>query len=306
MSWPRLSLGCGNFGGIGSSPLFFGQGTNEEDAWAIMDAAWLGGIRWFDTADAYGGGRSEAIIGRWRSERRPDDLLITTKVANSVRGDPDDHGLAPDRIRRELAGSLERLGVDRIDLYLAHEPDPETPLADTVATFEELVADGVIGAWGLSNFDEAGIEEALAHGRPALVQNAYSLLNRDDERDVLPLCAAHGIAYAPFGPLAGGWLAGKYARGAAFPEGSRMTKRPEPYERFVDERIYDGLDLLAAEAASRGIDLPTLAYAWVLEHPAVTGAVCGPSRAEHLEPVLAALGLSLTSAERDRIGSFFV
>ena len=164
----------------------------------------------------------------------------------------------------------------------------------------------MIGAWGLSNFDEAGIEEALAHGRPALVQNAYSLLNRDDERDVLPLCAAHGIAYAPFGPLAGGWLAGKYARGAAFPEGSRMTKRPEPYERFVDERIYDGLDLLAAEAASRGIDLPTLAYAWVLEHPAVTGAVCGPSRAEHLEPVLAALGLSLTSAERDRIGSFFV
>ena len=133
MTWPRLSLGCGNFGGIGSSPLFFGQGTNEEDARAIMDAAWLGGIRWFDTADAYGGGRSEAIIGRWRSERRPDDLLITTKVANSVRGDRDDHGLAPDRIRRELAGSLERLGVARIDLYLAHEPDPETPLADTVA-----------------------------------------------------------------------------------------------------------------------------------------------------------------------------
>ncbi len=122
---------------------------------------------------------------------------------------------------------------------------------------------------------------------------------------MLPLCAAHGIAYAPFGPLAGGWLTGKYARGAAFPEGSRMTQRPEPYERFVDDRIYDGLDLLAAEAASRGIDLPTLAFAWVLEHPAVTGAVCGPSRAEHLEPVLAALELSLTPAERDRIGSFF-
>ena len=126
---------------------------------------------------------------------------------------------------------------------------------------------GAIGAWGLSNFDAAGIEEALAHGRPALVQNAYSLLNREDERDVLPLCAAHGIAYAPFGPLAGGWLTGKYTRGAAFPEGSRMTKRPEPYERFVDDRIYDGLDLLAAEAASRGVDLPTLAFAWVLSIP---------------------------------------
>ena len=126
-----------------------------------------------------------------------------------MTGDPADRGLAPDRIRRSVEGSLERLGVDRIDLYLAHDPDPDTPLADTVDAFEELRAEGTIAAWGLSNYDAAGIEEALAHGRPAVVQNSYSLLDRGDEEAVLPLCAEHGIAYVPFGPLSGGWLAGQ-------------------------------------------------------------------------------------------------
>ena len=122
---------------------------------------------------------------------------------------------------------------------------------------------------------------------------------------MLPLCGEHGIAYVPFGPLSGGWLAGKYARGAEFPAGSRMTMRPEPYEHLVSDRVFDGLDLLAAEAASRGVDLATLAFAWVLSHPQVTGAVCGPSRPAHLDPVLAALELPLAPEERDRIGSFF-
>ncbi len=151
MSWPRVSLGCGNFGGIGSAPAFFGQGNSEEEAFEIMDAAWERGICWFDTADAYGGGASESFIGRWSAARRPGGLLITTKVFNPVRGD-DGHGLAPDRIRRQVVGSLQRLGVERIDLYLAHDPDPEIPIAETIGAFEELVAQGKIGAWGLSNF----------------------------------------------------------------------------------------------------------------------------------------------------------
>jgi 1-deoxyxylulose-5-phosphate synthase len=305
MTWPQIALGCGNFGGIGSSPAFFGQGTSEEDARAIMDDAWESGIHWFDTADAYGGGRSEEFIGRWRADRRPDDLLLTTKVFNPVDGDPADKGLRPERIRRELAGSLKRLGVERIDLYLAHEPDPDTPLADTVEVFEELVAEGLIGAWGLSNYDAAGLEEALGHGRPALVQNSFSLLDRGDEAAVLPLCGEHGIAYVPFGPLSGGWLAGRYMRGTAFPAGSRMTLRPEPYRRLVDDSVFDGLERLAAEAEARGITMATLAFAWVLAQPNVTGAVCGPSRREHLQPVLAALDVSLSAAELERIGSFF-
>ena len=283
-----MALGCGNFGGIGSSPAFFGQGTDEEDAIEIMDRAWANGIHWFDTADAYGGGRSETFIGRWRAANRPEGLVLTTKVFHSTVGNPDDTGLAPDRIRRQLEGSLSRLGVDRVDLYLAHEPDPRTPLPETIACFERLVEEGLIGAWGLSNYDHAGIAEGLRHGRPALVQNAYSLLDRGDEEGVLPLCEANAIAYVPFGPLSGGWLTGKYERGAPFPAGSRMTLRPEPYEQFVDDGVFDALDRLRAEADSLGVSMAALAFAWVLA--AVDGAVCGPNRASQLDAIFAAQG----------------
>jgi 1-deoxyxylulose-5-phosphate synthase len=298
-----IALGCGNFGGVGSAPAFFGQGIPEDEAFAIMDRAWDAGIHWFDTGDAYGGGRSESWIGKWRASRDPEGLVLTTKVFHSTTGTPGDTGLAPDRIRRQLASSLERLGTDRIDLYLAHEPDSATPLADTIETFEALRAEGLIAAWGLSNYDRAGLEEAVLHGEPALVQNSFSLLDRGDEADVLPFCAERGIPYVPFGPLSGGWLTGKYRRGEAFPAGSRMTLRPEPYERLVDDRIFDGLDLLRAEADARGVDLPTLAFAWVLAR--VDGAVCGPNRADQLDPVLAARELRLTEEDRDRIGRYF-
>jgi len=303
--FPRLALGCGNFGGVGSAPAFFGQGTSEETAFAIMDSAWERGVRWFDTADAYGGGRSESFIGRWRAQRDADGLLLTTKVFHSTVGDPNDRGLAPDRIRRQIEGSLERLGVERVDLYLAHEPDPAVPIGDTVRAFQALVDEGLVGAWGLSNYDAGGIRAALAHGRPALVQNAYSLLERDDEEGVLPLCAEEGIDYVPFGPLSGGWLTGKYRRGEPYPAGSRMTQRPEPYERLVADHVFDGLERLEEEARARGLELAALAFAWVLAHPAVTGAVCGPGRPEHLTPVLAALDVTLSPEERERIGSFF-
>jgi aryl-alcohol dehydrogenase-like predicted oxidoreductase len=300
-----VSLGCGNFGGIGSAPAFFGQGNDEREAFAIMDAAWTAGIHWFDTADGYGGGSSERFIGRWRAARQPEGLVLTTKVFHSTSGDPDDRGLAPERIRRQVEGSLERLGVERIDLYLAHEPDPATPLADTIAAFEQLRAEGLVGDWGLSNFDADGIREALVVARPALVQNSFSLLDRGDERDVLPLCAEQGIAYVPFGPLSGGWLTGKYRRGRPFPAGSRMTQRPEPYERLVDDAVFDGLERLEQLAAARGVEMAALAFAWVLAHPGVSGAVCGPGRPEHLAPVLAARELTLTDAEQREIGALF-
>jgi aryl-alcohol dehydrogenase-like predicted oxidoreductase len=297
-----VSLGCGNFGGIGSAPEFFGQGISHDDAVAIMDRAWEAGINWFDTADAYGGGTSERWIGEWMQAtgNRPE---LTTKVFHSTTGTAGDTGLAPDRIRRQLESSLERLGVERIDLYLAHEPDDSVPLADSVATFEALRDEGLIGAWGLSNYGAHGLREALAHGSPVLLQNSFSLLDRGDEQDVLPLCAEHDVRYVPFGPLAGGWLTGKYKRGEAFPAGSRMTQRPGPYERYVDDAIFDGLDQLAAEAESRGVEMAAVAFAWVLAR--CDGAVCGPNRASYLDPILAARELELTPDDVERIGGFF-
>ena len=302
MSFQGISLGCGNFGGIGSSPEWFGHGIAHDEAFAIMDRAWDAGIEWFDTGDAYGGGASERWIGEWCADRgrRPQ---LTTKVFHSTVGHPDDTGLAPDRIRRQIDASLSRLGVERVDLYLAHEPDPNVPIGETIACFEALVADGRVGAWGLSNYSAAQLHEALEHGTPAVVQDSFSLLERDDEHDILPLCAERGIAYVPFGPLAGGWLTGKYRRGEAFPEGSRMTQRPGPYEGYLDDAVFDGLEALEREAGARGVDMATLAFAWVLAR--CDGAVCGPNRAAHLDPVVAAAELHLSQDDVERIGGFF-
>jgi aryl-alcohol dehydrogenase-like predicted oxidoreductase len=297
-----VALGCGNFGGIGSAPEFFGQGISHHDAFAIMDRAWEAGIHWFDTGDAYGGGSSESWIGEWCRDRNHSPT-ITTKVFHSTTGTPGDTGLAPERIRRQLESSLERLRIDTVDLYLAHEPDPATPITETIDAFETLRAEGLISTWGLSNYHDDTLEDAVRHGQPALLQNSFSLLDRADEGVVVPFCREHGIAYVPFGPLSGGWLTGKYRRGEPYPEGSRMTMRPGPYEQLADDRVFDGLDLLRAEADARGVDLPTLAFAWVLAR--VDGAVCGPNRAEQLDPILAARELRLSADDVDRIGRFF-
>jgi aryl-alcohol dehydrogenase-like predicted oxidoreductase len=293
-----VCLGCGNFGGVGSAPEFFGLGIPHDEAFAIMDRAWEAGLGWFDTGDAYGGGASERWIGEWMRARgvRP---RLTTKVFHSTTGTPGDTGLAPERVRRQIHSSLERLGVERVDFYLAHEVDADVPIAETVACFEELRDEGLIGAWGLSNF---GLDE-IRETRPALVQNSFSLLDRADETDVLPHCRAYGIPYVPFGPLAGGWLTGKYRRGERFPEGSRMTQRPGPYERYADEAVFDGLEALAEEAADRGVSMAALAFAWVLQR--CDGAVCGPSRAAHLDPVLEAMRIELTDDDVERIGGVF-
>jgi aryl-alcohol dehydrogenase-like predicted oxidoreductase len=297
----RLILGCGNFGGIGSAPAFFGQGESEEEAFAIMDAAWSLGIRDFDTADAYGGGRSERWIGRWRA-RTGNEPTLTTKVFHSVEGDPDDHGLARERILRQIDGSLTRLGVEQVDMYLIHEPDPATPIEETLDALEELVRAGKVKAIGASNVDLAWLE--LAGDRVQWVQNSHSLLDRELE-DVLVYCAHHGIGFSPFSPLAGGWLAGKYRRGEAPPPGSRMTMRPEPYLHLDSEAVYDGLDRFAAAAAERGVDMPTLAFAWLLTDPRIAAVVVGPRRPGHLDPAITALDVELSAAERDELASFF-
>jgi aryl-alcohol dehydrogenase-like predicted oxidoreductase len=300
---PRIVLGCGNFGGIGSAPAFFGQGENEGEAFALMDAAWKLGITDFDTADAYGGGRSETWIGRWMAARgqRP---ALTTKVFHSVVGDPADRGLSRDRILRQIDGSLERLGTNRVDVYLVHEPDPDTPIAETMEVLDELLSAGKIGAAGASNVDRAWLEEALSVAPVSVVQNSYSLLDRESE-DALSLCADQGIAFTAFGPLAGGWLTGKYRRGEPPPAGSRMTLRPGPYAHLDDDAVYDGLEAFEEAAGDRGVDMPTLALAWLLSEPRVTAVVVGPRRPEHLEPAVAALDIHLSEAERDELASLF-
>ena len=310
----RIALGCGNFGGIGSAPAFFGQGESENEAFAIMDAAWEMGVTLFDTADAYGGGRSERAIGRWLAQRGPearDRLVLSTKVFHSVEGDPGDRGLAPDRIRRQIEGSLGRLGVDHVDLYVIHEPDPDTPVGDTLEALDGLVRAGKVRAVGTSNMDTAQLDEALRASeergtvRFDWVQNSFSLLERDDEDGVLDFCAQHGLGYTPFSPLAGGWLTGKYRRAESYPEGSRMTLRPEPYEHLVTERVFRGLDALADAARARGVTIDALALAWVLHHPRVDAAIIGPRTPAHLASALAALDVALSAPAAAELAALF-
>src|SRR5262245_49584460 len=310
----RLGLGCGGFGGIGSSPAFFGKGESEPEAFALMDRAWDAGINFFDTADAYGGGRGETFIGLWLKEKGPgvgEGLLLSSKVFNPVGEGSNDRGLSRRHTLRQVEASLRRLQTDRLAMYLIHEPDPETRLDETLRALDDLVRAGKVVYLGCSNIEAWRLARALwisdkaALSRFEWVQNGYSLLERGAERDVFPLCADQGLGFTAFSPLAGGWLTGKYRRGVPYPAGSRMTQRPEPYGHLVQEGTFRALDVLAKEAGARGIEMGSLALAWVLRHPQLDAAIVGPRRPAHLDTALAALSVALPPEEADRLAGAF-
>lgn len=298
-----MALGSATFGGVGSLPELVGRGEGRDAAFALMDAAWAGGIRMFDTADAYGGGLSEEWIGDWirATGHRP---RITTKTYNPIPP-TNDVGLSRERVLRQVAGSLERLGVDRIDLYLAHEFDTSTPIAETFETFEELVDRDMITAYGVSNFSATQLEAAVQVGRPSLVQNSYSLLNRRDEADVIPLARRHGTAYQAYSPLAGGWLSGKYRSGEPMLPDSRLALVPQWYVHIDPARAFEALTQMEALAAERETSVAALAQGWVLAQPNVAGIVVGPRRLEHLGPVWEARDNEIESAVVARLSAIF-
>jgi aryl-alcohol dehydrogenase-like predicted oxidoreductase len=309
----QVVLGCGNFGGVGSAPALFGQGTQKDDAFRLMDAAWDLGITTFDTADAYGGGRSESWIGEWLATKDAsvrDSVVVETKTFNPM-DTGDDHGLARARIHRQLDSSLDRLGVDRVALYMAHAFDPEVPQEETLGAFDELVRAGKIGAAGASNFTAEQLAEAVELSelegltRYECVQNSFSLLDHDDAETVLPVCREHGLGFEAFSPLAGGWLTGKYRRSRSYPEGSRMTQRPESYARYASDAVFDALETLEEEGRTRGVSCAGLALAWLLDEPGISAIVVGPGKVEHLEPVREALELELSAEERNRLRGLF-
>jgi aryl-alcohol dehydrogenase-like predicted oxidoreductase len=298
---PRIALGCGNFGGVGSAPELFGHGLSDDQAFELMDAAWALGIDHFDTADAYGGGRSERAIGRWIASRGVKPGL-TTKTYNPMDAG-EDSGLSPRRIERQLESSLRRLGVERVELYLAHEFDPYTALGETIGAFEEAQAAGRIRAYGVSNFDSFQLEAATTVGSPQAIQNEHSLLAGAEA--VLSVCAERRVAFSAFSPLAGGWLTGKYRRGEPFPSGSRMTQRPGPYEGLLTDRTFDALDRLRSFSDERGTSMAGTALAWLLADDRVTQVVVGPGGPDHLEPVREALARPLGADERARLTEVF-
>ena len=313
ISVTRVVLGCGNFGGVGSAPAFFGQGIPHDEAFRIMDAAWDLGLTTFDTADAYGGGRSETWIGEWLATKGSavrDAVTVETKTFNPTEAGAD-RGLSAERIERQIETSLSRLGLERVPLYMAHAPDPDTPAEETLSAFDALVRAGKVGAVGASNFSAEQLADAVeladAEGltRYEWAQNSFSLLDREDAEAVFPVCHAHGLGYEAFGPLAGGWLAGRYRRGESYPEGSRMTQRPEGYREYETDAVFDALETFEREAGELGVSMAGLAIAWLLGVDDVTAVVVGPTRVDQLECVREALELHAKRADLSHLRGLF-
>jgi aryl-alcohol dehydrogenase-like predicted oxidoreductase len=310
----RLILGCGNFGGVGSAPAFYGMGENEAQAGELMDRAWDAGINVFDTADAYGGGRSEEFIGRWLQRKGAqvrDQLVLSSKVFNPVGPGPNERGLSRVHILRQIDASLTRLQTDRLEMYLIHEPDPDTPIEETLRALDDVVRAGKVRYVGASNLQAWRVARArAASDRAGLarfewVQSSYSLLDRAAGRELLPFCADQHVGFTAYSPLAGGWLTGKYRAGEAYPDGSRMTLRPEPYRHLSSDDVFRGLAMLSDAASSRGVEMSTLALAWVLSNPQVNAAIVGPRRPQHLDSALAALSVTLSQREADAMEGLF-
>ncbi|CAF0946669.1 unnamed protein product [Rotaria sordida] len=313
----RVILGCGCFGGIGSAPSLFNQGENEEQAHEILDAAVHLGITTFDTADAYGGGRSELYIGNWLKkcdEKVRNNIVLSSKTYNPIFVG-DSKGLSKERISEKIDGTLQRLGTKQLDMYLSHEMDEETPLEETLSCFNELQKCGKIRAFGASNITCEELEKSisicnnLGLNRYEWVQNPTSLLNYREVEKMLQICSRYGLGFTPYSPLAGGWLTGKYQKGLNYELGSRMTLRPEPYEIYVkhQDSIYDGLNSMRKISKERfgNISIAGLSLAWLLSDSRITGIIIGPRKPEHLEPIREALNTRLNETDRIDLANLF-
>lgn len=288
-----VGLGCNNFG----------WRIDADATEKVVNAALDCGINFFDTADIYGSGQSEEYLGRALGSRR-DEVIIATKFGMPF--DEQRKGAKPDYIRQAVEDSLRRLGTDRIDLYQLHEPDPLTPIADTLGALDELVKAGKVLEIGCSNFTAEQLREAESvvkegGARFVSVQNEYSLLHREPEGEVLPECERLKLAFLPYFPLASGLLTGKYRPGEAAPEGSR-GKDKFAAQSFTDQNLALA-DALRKFAESRGHSLLELAFSWLLVRPVVASVIAGAKSPEQVKANAEAAGWALSQDELEEVNS---
>jgi aryl-alcohol dehydrogenase (NADP+) len=292
----------------------FGLQCDEPTSRAILDAAVAGGITFLDTADAYplGGtpetaGRTEEIIGRWMKGRRH-ELILATKCFNPMSTRPWDRGSSRKHVLDAIDASLRRLGTDHVDLYQLHMYDPETPIDETLRALDDVVRAGKARYVGCSNFQAwhlaraLGRSEVLGAARLDSVQPRYNLLFRELERELFPLCELEGIGVIPYNPLAGGLLTGKHKGGP--PPSGRFTLGTAGslyQDRYWHDREFAAVEALRPLAAEAGLDLVTLAVAWVMANPVITAPIVGASRPEQLRASLAAADVKLAPDLKARL-----
>ncbi len=275
-----VGLGCNNFG----------MRIGRKETAAVVDTALGAGINFFDTADIYGGTKSETYLGAALGARR-DDIVLATKFGAPYEGH--EGGASAAYTRRAVEDSLTRLGTDRIDLYQLHFPDQKTPIAETIGALTELVAEGKIRELGCSNFTVAMLEEAAAAtpaGSPGFVsvQNQYNILYREPEDGVLEYCERNGVAFLPFFPLASGLLSGKYRPGGPPPEGTRLAAMGDRAASQLTEERLATVAALDELARRHGHSVLDLAFGWLLSRPAVASVIAGATRPEQVAANVAA------------------
>lgn len=295
-----VGLGCNNFG----------TRCDEKQTKAVVDAALDAGIDFFDTADIYGDGASETLLGRALGKRRK-EVVIATKFGGRSLADPIKPGGGSMRwIRRAVEASLERLGTDYIDLYQLHFPDDATPQKETLRALDDLISSGKVRYIGCSNFAGWQIADAIWISRRrgfapyVSAQNRYNLLDRRVEREVLPASRHFGLGFLPYFPLASGFLTGKYERGTEPPAGTRMAQMSRIAEATLTEANFDRLEALVAFASERGHSVLELAMGWLASREAVTSVIAGATRPDQVKANVAAIEWKLSDedlAEVDRL-----
>jgi aryl-alcohol dehydrogenase-like predicted oxidoreductase len=303
------TLGTFTVGRLAIGTMLMGAQTPVEESHRILDRFVEAGGNLVDTADVYSDGGSEETLAPWLRRHR-DEVVLATKCRFAV-SDPGGEGLAPDRIVKACDASLRRMGVDVIDLYQVHAPDPDAPLEDTLEALDGLVRAGKVRALGASNFPAWLLAWAVAtqdrEGWAPFIslQPQYSLVERSIETEILPFCRAAGLGVLPWGPLGAGFLSGKYRPGERPPADSRIDAAEdtfdEAYHRRGVERNFAVIDAASGIAEARGATTAQVAIAWLLGAPGVTAPIIGPRTFEQLEDLLAADGIALTEDERARL-----
>ncbi|MFS8543483.1 MAG: aldo/keto reductase, partial [Limnochordales bacterium] len=284
----------------------FGWTPGEAESVRIIHRALDAGINFLDTANVYGQGASETIVGKALKGRRH-EVVVATKFSRPVGDGPNDRGNSRWHIMREVEGSLKRLGTDYIDLYQVHRPDPDTPLDETLSALTDLVRQGKVRYIGTSTFpawqlcESLWISDRMNLERFVCEQPPYNILNRSIERELLPFAQKHGFGIIPWSPLAAGWLSGKYRRGQPPPPDSRAIRRRWDLESELSARRFDAVERLEALAREVGKSISQVALNWLLQQPAVTAPIIGPRTMEHLEDNLGALGWALSREHLDAI-----
>jgi aryl-alcohol dehydrogenase-like predicted oxidoreductase len=288
----RIVFGCGNFGGLGSSPALRGRGDDRERALALLDHARNLGFTRFDTANTYGGGFSETVLGEWLG--RQDSAFrarieVATKVGNPI-GCPDgERPLSRAQVARHLDESLRRLGLDRIALYYLHEFDRSTALEETLEALGRALETGKIASFGVSNATLGDLQTVLRLATGPLaaafthVQNGFNRLETGDLEGVIPLAHERGVRYVAFSPLAGGLLSGKYQLDRPPPPGARLDVAPALYEHLLNPATFEAIADLQSHAAVHGWSLPGAALRFVLDTPGVDSLIVAPRSLEQFE-----------------------